>query len=90
MIYIYQKGDIIMVRALITISEKDLKELDRCARQKKQSRAAIMREALSLYLKTESKKPTWEEIVRKTAGMWKHKKIDGLEYTNKLREEWER
>jgi metal-responsive CopG/Arc/MetJ family transcriptional regulator len=79
-----------MVRALITISEKDLKKLDRCARQKKQSRAAIMREALGLYLKTKGKMESWGEIVHKTASMWKHKKIDGVEYTNKLKAEWER
>jgi metal-responsive CopG/Arc/MetJ family transcriptional regulator len=79
-----------MVRTLIAISEKDLKELDRCARQKKKSRAAIIREALALYLKTNCKKETWGQTVHKTASIWKHKKVDGLDYTNKLREEWER
>jgi len=79
-----------MVRALITISEKDLKELDRCAKEKKQSRAAIMRQALTMYLKVESKKESWEEIVQKTAGILKHKIKDTDAYLDKLRSEWDR
>ena len=79
-----------MVRALITIPEKDLKALDSYARENKQSRAAIMREALAMYLEVKNKKESWEEIVRKTAGILKYKIKDTDVYLDKLRAEWER
>jgi metal-responsive CopG/Arc/MetJ family transcriptional regulator len=79
-----------MVRALITFKEEQLKKIDRLARKNKQSRAQVVREAIDRYVSQKEKEPTWKEIVAKCAGMWKHKNIDGLEYTNKLREEWER
>ena len=79
-----------MVRALITISEKDLRRLDRLARKNKRSRADLVREALGEYLQKKAKEPTWKELVKQCAGMWEHKGIDGLEYERKLREEWDR
>jgi len=78
-----------MVRALITFKEEQLKKLDRLARKNKQSRAQVVREAIDLYVTQKEKEPTWKEIVAKCAGMWKHKKIDGLVYERKLREEWD-
>ena len=79
-----------MVRALITFKEEQLKKLDRLARKDKKSRAQVVREAIDQYVAQNEEKPTWKEIVARCAGMWKDKNIDGLEYTNKLRDEWER
>ena len=80
-----------MVRTLISLSDQNLKRLDRLARRSKKSRAQLVREAIDLYLKkNDNNRESWKELVRQTAGLWKHKNIDGLEYERKLREEWER
>lgn len=80
-----------MVRTLISLSDPKLKRLDILARKSKKSRAQLVREAVDLYLKKHDRKPeSWKDLVRRTAGLWKHKNIDGLEYERKLREEWER
>ena len=79
-----------MVRALISIEDKQLSRLDRLAQKNKRSRAELVREAINQYLAQKDKEPTWEEIVEKTAGIWKYKNIDALEYQRRLREEWGR
>jgi len=33
---------------------------------------------------------TKTDILSKTSGIWKNRKIDGLEYVRKLRDEWNR
>ena len=80
-----------MVRALITIPENYLKELDRFAHEKKQSRAEIIRQAINQYLQNnKKKKESWEEKVRKTAGILKDKIKDTDVYLEELRSEWVR
>lgn len=80
-----------MVRTLISLPEQKLKKLDMLARKSKKSRAQLVREAVDLYLKKNDKpQESWKELVKRTAGIWKHKNVDGLEYERKLREEWER
>lgn len=77
-----------MVRALISFNDAQLKKVDHLAKKNKKSRAQFIREAVDQYVT--QKEMTWKEIVMKTAGIWKHKNIDGLEYERKLREEWDR
>ena len=36
------------------------------------------------------KNQTIKNILSKTSGIWKNRKIDGLEYVRKLRGEWDR
>ena len=79
-----------MVRAIISIPDKSLKRIDGIARKAKKSRAQIVREAVDLYIKNNDQQPTWKEIVHQTAGIWQHKKIDGVEYQRQLRAEWDR
>lgn len=79
-----------MVRALISLPDKSLQRLDAIARKEKKSRAQIIRELIEDRLKKKDQEPTWKEIVKQTAGMWKHKNIDGVEYQRKLRAEWDR
>ena len=76
-----------MVRASVTLNSEQLKKIDSLARKNKKSRAQVIREAVVLYVAEKEKEPTWGEIVKKTAGIWKHKKIDGLTYERQLREE---
>ncbi len=79
-----------MVRAVISFDDKELKRIDALARKTKRSRAQVIREVMSQHLKKEDVQPTWKELVSQTAGMWKHKNIDGVEYQRKLRAEWDR
>ena len=80
-----------MVRTLISLPDQELKRLDVLARKNKKSRAQLVREAVDLYLKKHDRKQeSWKEIVRQTAGIWKHKKIDTDTYLGQLRAEWNR
>ena len=80
-----------MVRTLISISDQKLRKIDVLARKNKKSRAQVVREAVDLYLKkNEVKQENWKELVRRTAGLWKHKNIDTDAYLTRLRSEWER
>ena len=79
-----------MVRALISLSDQELKKIDVLARKNKKSRAQVVREAIDLYLRKNETRESWKDLTRRTAGIWKHKKVDGLAYERKLREEWER
>ncbi len=79
-----------MVRTLISFDDKELKKIDRIARNDKKSRAQLIREAMVQYVAKKEKKLTWKEIVKQTAGIWKDRKIDSVEYVRKLRAEWDR
>ena len=80
-----------MVRTLISLPDQELKRLDVLARKNKKSRAQLVREAVDLYLKKHDRKQeSWKEIVRKTAGLWKHKNTDTDTYLAQLRAEWDR
>ena len=78
-----------MVRTLISFPDKDLKKLDLVAHKAKKSRAQVVREAVSVYLK-KNEPQTWKETVAKCAGIWKDKNIDSDEYIRQLRSEWDR
>ena len=73
------------MRTLIDIPDADLKKLNRLSKARKTSRAQLVRHAISDYLKAQ-KQDTLDEIF----GMWKDRNIDGLEYQEQMRREWER
>ena len=80
-----------MVRILISLPDQKLKQLDVLARKNKKSRAQVAREAVDLYLdKNDRRQESWQELVRSTAGIWKHKNMDTDTYLAKLRAEWDR
>ena len=80
-----------MVRTLISLPDQKLKQLDVLARKNKKSRAQVMREAVDLYLNNnDRRRESWHELVRQTAGLWKHKNIDTDTYLTQLRTEWDR
>lgn len=71
------------MRTLVDLPEKQLKALLRLSKARKQSRAAIIRDAVSAYLEKErfsEKDPAF--------GLWGDRTVDGLEYQRKLRSEW--
>jgi predicted transcriptional regulator len=71
------------MKALIDIPEAELKQLAQIGERRKLSRAAIIREAIANYLKTQRPEKTDDAF-----GLWGDRKIDGLEYQRKLRDEW--
>jgi len=73
-----------LVRTIVDIPDQFIESLDRLGTTNHQSRAAIIREAIADFLKVKSLPPSEAAF-----GIWKNRKMDGLEYQNVLREEWE-
>jgi predicted transcriptional regulator len=71
------------MRALIDIDEKQVRELDRLAKHQKRSRASVIREAVSDYLRRETAGADKDAF-----GLWGRRQIDGLAYQDKIRSEW--
>ncbi|HWA90722.1 MAG TPA: ribbon-helix-helix domain-containing protein [Rhizomicrobium sp.] len=65
------------------IPDNDMKELARRSKAEKRSRAALIRDAVSAYLK----QPAAQKEVP-GFGLWKDYPIDGVEYQRKIRSEW--
>ena len=71
------------MRALIDIDEKQIRELDRLAKNQKRSRASVIREAVSDYLDRKATDTDGDAF-----GLWGQRRIDGLTYQDKIRGEW--
>ncbi len=73
-----------MKRTLVGFSERDIQALDALSEAKRVSRAELIRQAVTQYLaKFTADAPSTDAF-----GMWAYKKIDGLAYQQRLREEW--
>ena len=71
------------MRTIIEIPDDVIESLDRVGRLQKQSRTAVIREAISEYLQQKS------VLLAKAAfGLWTEKQKDGVEYQDELRSEW--
>jgi hypothetical protein len=86
-------GDIMLVyhlkggsamRTLVDLPEVELEQLTVLSKVRRVSRAELIRQAVAGYL--EQNKTGLEE----TFGLWKKKAVDGVEYQERLRGEWER
>jgi predicted transcriptional regulator len=71
------------MRTLIDIDEESIRELDRLATRSKRSRSALIRTALSEYLERNGIDDGEDAF-----GLWGERKIDGLDYQDRLRSEW--
>ena len=71
------------MRTIIEVPDDDIKNLDRIVEQQKKSRAAIIREAIRLYLEGKSVGSS-----KAAFGIWKGKKAEGIEYQTEVRSEW--
>ena len=71
-----------MGRILVDIPQKHLDDLGVIARTEKRSRAEIIRKAVADYV--EQNKP----VTADAFGIWKHRRIDGLDYQETMRSEW--
>jgi hypothetical protein len=70
------------MRTIIELPEKALKALSAICQKEKISRAEAIRRAVEAY--TNRKRPTTDEAF----GIWRSRRMDGLEYQEALRAEW--
>ena len=71
------------MRALVDLEDDQVRELDRIARERRQSRASLIRAAISGYLAGERSRKAGDAF-----GLWADRRIDGLDYQRKVRDEW--
>jgi metal-responsive CopG/Arc/MetJ family transcriptional regulator len=79
-VYITEAG----MRTLVDLPERELAQLTALSRSRKTSRAELIRQAVTGYLAQN------RAGLEDSFGLWKDRGVDGLEYQDKLREEWER
>ena len=72
-----------IMRALVDIDEQQLERLDTLARRQKTSRAAVIRQALRDYLDVRSAEDSSDAF-----GLWGERKVNGLDYQERMRSEW--
>lgn len=72
------------VRTIIDLRDDQLAELDAITAEERISRAEALRRAVDVYLRERKR-----DAARKAFGSWRHKKLDGVEYTRAIREEWD-
>jgi len=71
------------MRALIDLGDAQVRLLDELAKKERQSRAALIRQAIDEYLAKRRSKQIGDAF-----GLWGHRKTDGLAYQRKMRSEW--
>jgi hypothetical protein len=76
-----------MTRTIITIAEQDRDWLASHSRSKRQSMAETVRQAIHRY-REEISAESDGCVLRETAGLWRTRGKDGLEYQRELRGEW--
>ena len=74
-----------LMRAIIDIPDQLVESLDRVGKTYQKSRAALVREAITEFLRVKSI-PQAEAAF----GLWKERNQDGVAYQNDFRQEWER
>jgi metal-responsive CopG/Arc/MetJ family transcriptional regulator len=72
-----------IMRTLVDIDALHIRALDGMADREKRSRAALIRQAVAEYLEKRAASPLDHAF-----GLWGDRKIDGLEYQERLRSEW--
>jgi metal-responsive CopG/Arc/MetJ family transcriptional regulator len=72
------------MRTLVDLPETELEQLNALSRERRVSRAELIRQAVAGYL--EQNRTGLEE----SFGLWKEKAVDGVRYQERLRGEWER
>ncbi len=71
------------MRTLVDLPEADILALDKLGEKRRVSRASIIREAVSALLSKNTSSAADEAF-----GLWRHRKIDGLDYQRQVRSEW--
>ncbi len=77
------------MRTLVDLPAEQIEALDALSRAERRSRAAIIREAVSDYMK-ERDRAARRALIESGIGLWKDRDIDGLAYQEAIRAEWDR
>lgn len=72
-----------MSRILVDLPDAQIEELAALVETEQRPRAAVIRDAIEAYIALH-KRAFGADVF----GLWKGKKVDGLEYQQKLRSEW--
>ena len=72
-----------MSRILVDLPDAQLDELTRIAEAEQRPRAAVIRDAVGIYV-AQRKSALDTDVF----GLWKGRKLDGLSYQRELRSEW--
>lgn len=75
-----------MIRTIISLPREIKIWLDDYSKKKNKPTAETIREALKQY--RERVEEDKIDSLSETAGIWKKRNIDGIDYVNKLRSEW--
>ena len=76
------------MRTIVDIPEDQLRRVDTIARRRNWSRAATVRKALELFV--ESEPDDFDAVLDRAIVAWADIDINGLEWQQKLRAEWDR
>ena len=77
--------DDVAMRTIVDIPKSALETLTELSRQDNISRAEAIRRAINLYIKSKHGEEKGEAF-----GLWRSRAIDGRQYEDRLRDEWER
>ena len=73
------------MRTLVDIPEGQIRELTTLCVEKHISRAEAVRQAIAAFLSENAPQPKMNGF-----GLWSESTVDGLEYQEKMRSEWDR
>ena len=71
------------MRTIVDLPEKQIEALKRMSETSQSSRAELVRRAIDEYLARHL--PAQDD---KAFGIWRKRKIDGLDYQDRMRDEW--
>lgn len=72
-----------LMRTLIDLDQNQIRILDDLAKSRRTSRAALMRQAIKDYLDRQTASNADEAF-----GLWSDMDIDGVDYQDRMRNEW--
>lgn len=71
------------MRTIVDLPEEHIEVLKALSKQTRLSRAELMRRAVAEYLQRHSSEPSDDAF-----GLWRHQPLDGLDYQQRVRDEW--
>jgi metal-responsive CopG/Arc/MetJ family transcriptional regulator len=71
------------MRTLVDLGDTQIEALDELSKKDKRSRASLIRQAIDEYLGKQRDKQAGDAF-----GLWGKRKMDGLAYQEKVRNEW--
>jgi len=72
------------MRTIVDLPEKQIEALKRMSEASRSSRAELVRRAIDEYLARHL--PAQDD---EAFGIWRKRKIDGLDYQDRMRDEWD-